>query len=87
MNFSLTPYYEGIIEKAIELGVYANASEAVRASLRLLEKELLREARLRDLRAAIDEGENSPEVAYDIENVIARGKQRRAQKQANDNHG
>jgi antitoxin ParD1/3/4 len=59
MNVSITLYYEEIIEQAIKSGVYANSSEVVRAGLRLLEKELGREAKIKDLRQAIQEGEDS----------------------------
>lgn len=77
MNVSLTPYYEAIIEKAIASGIYANASETVRASLRLLEKELAHETKLKELRAAIEQAENSGDpVPLDIEKIIARGKKR-----------
>jgi antitoxin ParD1/3/4 len=84
MNVSLTPYYEEIIEQAIASGVYANSSEVVRASLRLLEKELARERKLRDLRAAIEEGENSgPSVPWDATDIKRRGRERLKAQQPN----
>ena len=79
MNVNLTPHFEDFVQESISSGRYGNVSEVVRAALRLLEDyEKNRETKLNDLRAALDEGESSPDVPYDIENVIARGKERRA---------
>jgi antitoxin ParD1/3/4 len=76
MNVSLTTYYEDIIEQAISSGIYANTSEVIRASLRLLEKELARETKLRDLRAEIDDGINSGEsIPWKAEDVKRRGRE------------
>ena len=78
MNVNLTPHFEEFIQESISSGRYGNVSEVVRAALRLLEDyEKNRETALNDLRAALDEGESSPDMPYDIENVIARGKERR----------
>ena len=79
MNVNLTPHFEDFVQESISSGRYGNVSEVVRAALRLLEDyEKKRETKLNDLRTALDEGESSPDVPYDIENVIARGKERRA---------
>ena len=56
---SLGPHYEEFIKNSIRCGRYNNASEVVRAGLRLLEEE---EAQLAALRAALEEGEASPDV-------------------------
>ena len=56
---SLGPHYEEFIQKSILGGRYNNASEVIRAGLRRLEEE---EAQLAALRAAIEEGEASPDV-------------------------
>lgn len=75
MNVSLTPYYEEIIDQAVTSGIYANSSEVVRAGLRLLEKELAREAKIKDLRQAIQEGEDSgPSQAWSADEVKREGR-------------
>jgi antitoxin ParD1/3/4 len=52
------PYLE-FIDRQIAKGRFATASEAVRAGLRLLEEQ---ETAMETLRAAIDEGDASPDV-------------------------
>jgi antitoxin ParD1/3/4 len=48
-NFALTDHYESFIKKQLESGRYNNASEVVRAGLRMLEDfEEARERWLRD---------------------------------------
>ena len=53
---SLGPHYEEFIQNSIQCGRYNNASEVVRAGLRLLEE---REKRIEYLRAAIQKGIDS----------------------------
>ena len=56
-NVSLTEKMDQFITARVESGDYANASEVMRAALRLLEKEEREyEEKLAALRAAIDEG-------------------------------
>lgn len=81
MNVSLTPYYEMLIEQRIESGRYGNASEIVREALRLLEeRDRENEARLRDLRLAIQEGIDSgePQPMPDAETLKRMARERRA---------
>lgn len=52
-SVSLGDYFEDFIEKKISKGRYNNASEVIRAGLRLLEEE---ENRIAVLKTAIDEG-------------------------------
>ena len=56
---SLGPHYEEFIQSCILQGRYNNASEVIRAGLRRLEED---ESRLAALRAALEEGEASPDV-------------------------
>ena len=53
---SLGSYFDEFIQSVLREGRYKNASEAVRAGLRLLEEE---EQKIIALRHAIDEGINS----------------------------
>lgn len=73
MNISLTPYFEEWVQKKVESGRYNNASEVVREALRYLEeREQIREAKLRDLRQAIEDGINSgePQPLGDFETLL-----------------
>jgi antitoxin ParD1/3/4 len=56
-NVNLTPELESFINSRVETGLYANASEVMRAALRLLEREEReQDEKLRGLRAAIKMG-------------------------------
>ncbi|TZF85009.1 type II toxin-antitoxin system ParD family antitoxin [Pedobacter sp. BS3] len=55
-SVSLGDYFEGFVENRISQGRYKNASEVIRAGLRLLEDE---EYRVDALKNAIAEGLNS----------------------------
>jgi len=52
----LGAYFENFISSTIQSGRYSNASEVIRAGLRLLEEN---EKRIQRLSAAIEEGEQS----------------------------
>jgi antitoxin ParD1/3/4 len=59
-NVNLTDELDTFVSEKIESGRYENASEVVRAALRILEREERQfEAKLVALRAAIDEGDVS----------------------------
>ena len=56
-NVNLTPELDTFIASRVDTGLYANASEVMRAALRLLEKEEREEEeKMRALRAAIRKG-------------------------------
>lgn len=57
-SFVLGEHFEGFIVEEVASGRYGNASDVMRAALRLLEQE---EKKLEALRAAIDAGDASPE--------------------------
>jgi antitoxin ParD1/3/4 len=57
-SISLSDHFEHFVAGEIASGRFGNASEVVRAGLRLLERE---EKALEALRAAIDDGMNSGE--------------------------
>lgn len=58
-SISIGSYFEDFINSEVTSGKYNSASEVVRSALRLLESE---ERKLRELRNALIEGENSPMV-------------------------
>jgi antitoxin ParD1/3/4 len=56
-NVNLTPELDGFIAEKVDAGLYANASEVMRAALRLLERdEREQEENLAVLWAAVDKG-------------------------------
>ena len=55
-SVALGPYFEDFIKAQISLGRYNNASEVIRAGLRLLADD---ESRIVALKSAIEEGINS----------------------------
>ncbi len=62
-SITLGDHFEGFVDNQVTEGRFSNASEVVRAGLRLLEDE---ESKLKSLRAALLEGEQSgPAVALD----------------------
>jgi len=69
-SFSLGDHFTAFIETQVSRGRYGNASDVLRAGLRLLEE---REAKLEALRTALVEGENSgPSTPFDFEAFLAR---------------
>jgi antitoxin ParD1/3/4 len=68
-SFSLGDHFSGFIETQVAQGRYGNASDVVRAALRLLEEQ---EAKLAALRAALIEGEQSgASTPFDFDKFIA----------------
>jgi antitoxin ParD1/3/4 len=68
-SIALGDHFAMFVEEQVSQGRYGNASEVVRAGLRLLEE---REAKLIALRAAIDEGlASGPAEPFDVEAFIA----------------
>ena len=57
MNVSLTPELEKFVAQKVQSGRYQTASEVIREGLRLLEeRDALHQARLDDIRQAIQDG-------------------------------
>jgi antitoxin ParD1/3/4 len=74
-SVSLGVHFERFIGDRLKTGRYGNASEVVRAGLRLLEDE---EMKLEALRVALDEGEASPLAKdYSLENLLERVRSKR----------
>jgi antitoxin ParD1/3/4 len=69
-SFSVGEHFGAFIEAQVREGRYGNASDVVRAGLRLLEEQ---ETKLAALRAALLDGEQSgPSSPFDVEAFIAR---------------
>jgi antitoxin ParD1/3/4 len=69
-SFSLGEHFTSFIEAQVKEGRYGNASDVMRAALRLLEEQ---EAGVAALRAALIEGEESgASKPFDFEAFIAR---------------
>lgn len=79
MNFIPTPQQESWIKGKVESGDYANASEVLREAIReKMERDRIREAKLRDLTAALDEAEASGNpVLLDMEKIKRNARARR----------
>ena len=60
-------HFEDFIAEQLKEGRYGSASEIVRAGLRLLEEQ---ESRIRQLRAALIEGEESGFVEYSLQEFM-----------------
>jgi antitoxin ParD1/3/4 len=74
-SVSLGEHFEHFVESKISEGRFKNASEVIRAALRLLEEE---EYKLGLLRKAIEEGENSGIVQdFSPEEYLAKLKARK----------
>jgi len=74
-SISLGGYFDDFIKNSINQGRFKNASEVIRAGLRLLEEE---EAKAVMLKAAIKKGDESPDVEnYDAEGFLASLKKRK----------
>jgi len=69
-SISIGNYFDSFIKSRISTGRYKNASEVVRAGLRLLEEE---ENKIMALREAIQEGIESG-IAHDFNSEIHLGK-------------
>jgi len=66
INISITPQIEAWIAEQLASGWYNNASELARDAFRVLrEEQEIRAAKLRDVRAAIEEGMNSPAAPWE----------------------
>ena len=68
-SITLGDSYLEFIDRQVAKGRFGSASEAVRAGLRLLEEQ---ENALERLRAAIDEGDQAPDIEdFDFDRFLA----------------
>ena len=74
-SIDLGEHFTGFVSDLKKTGRYRNASEAVRAGLRLLEEqEAEYQTKLERLRQALEEGENSGESELSHADIIAQVK-------------
>lgn len=74
-SISLGNYFDKFVQHSVTKGRFKNASEVVRAGLRLLEEE---ENKVVALKNAINDGLNSPRVEnFDFDEHLAKLKSRR----------
>ena len=79
-SFSLGEHFTSFIDAQVKQGRYSNASDVMRAALRLLEE---REAQILALRTALVEGEESgPSKPFDFEAFIARKRKQKQKRKA-----
>jgi len=68
-SMTLGEHFAAFVEKQVAAGRYGNASEVIRAGLRLLEE---REAKLEALRQAVNEGlQSGPAEPFEVGAFIA----------------
>ena len=68
MNVSLNSHFEDFVSQQLDQGRYNNASEVVRAGLRLLEE---RELKLKELRMEIEKGWDGETSSRSVDDIIA----------------
>lgn len=71
MNVSLNTHFENFVAEQLDGGRYNNASEIVRAGLRLLEEQ---ELKLKELRAEIEKGYLGDPVAFNADEIKSMGR-------------
>lgn len=70
-SISLGDHFEKFAQEQISRGRYQNVSEVVRAGLRMLEDyEMMRQERLRGLKAKIDEAWDDPRPSLTADEVF-----------------
>lgn len=86
MNVSITPQLESFLQERVKAGRFNNTSEAVRAAVRLLQREEAEyEEKLAALRAEIEKGFVGEPKPLDMAAIIAEAKAERAAKKAKAN--
>lgn len=74
-SVSLGSYFDTFVQQSVSEGRFKNASEVIRAGLRLLEEE---EKKMIALKSAINDGLDSPRVeSFEFDEHLAKLKSRR----------
>lgn len=73
MHVTLTPELEALVNERVASGLYASPDDVIRDALRLLlDRERIHDAKLAQLRAAIEAGDTSgPAAELDFEGLLA----------------
>jgi len=66
-SITLGDHFEGFISEQVQSGRYGSASEVIRSALRLLENQ---EAKMETLRQLLQQGEQSGDADYDLDDFI-----------------
>ena len=70
MNVSLTPELHEIVQQKVRSGLYSNASEVIRDSIRNLDKDNKKENAWNALNNLLDEAANSGPSTNSIDDII-----------------
>ena len=70
MNVSLTPELHEIVQQKVRSGLYSNASEVIRDSIRNLDKDNKKENAWNALNNLLDEAANSGRSTNSIDDII-----------------
>ena len=70
MNVSLTPELHEIVQQKVRSGLYSNASEVIRDSIRNLDKDNKKENAWNSLNNLLDEASNSGRSKNSIDDII-----------------
>ncbi|WDE95586.1 type II toxin-antitoxin system ParD family antitoxin [Lentisphaera profundi] len=70
MNVSLTPELHEIVQQKVRSGLYSNASEVIRDSIRNLDKDNKKENAWNSLNNLLDEAANSGRSTNSIDDII-----------------
>lgn len=77
MNVSLNAHFENFVTQQLQGGRYNNASEVVRAGLRLLEEQ---ELKVKELKEELDKGYTGKPVPFDAKEIKSMGRELKAQR-------
>ena len=77
MNVSLNTHFESFVTQQLKGGRYNNASEIVRAGLRLLEEQ---ELKFQEFREEIEKGYVGEPVSFDAEEIKQIGRKLKAER-------
>ncbi|MDD7987144.1 type II toxin-antitoxin system ParD family antitoxin [Lentisphaera marina] len=72
MNVSLTPELHEIVQRKVKSGLYSNASEVIRDSIRNLEKEEQKQKSWDSLNNLLSEAANSGRSESSIDDIVNR---------------
>ncbi|EDM29248.1 hypothetical protein LNTAR_22699 [Lentisphaera araneosa HTCC2155] len=72
MNVSLTPELHDIVQRKVKSGLYSNASEVIRASIRNLEKEEQKQNSWNTLNKLLEDAADSGRSESTLDDIVNR---------------